>query len=302
MKGNRLAVTIGGILLLIFGAVLFCFQVRQSEVAFVSSLTGTSTQVQAPGLHARLPWPIQRVHKFDARVQTFEGKFEEALTSDGKPLMVQVYLGWKITSPQTFYNSFGGSTNDATRNLEGLIGSAKNAVVGKHPFGHFVSTEPAELKFVEVEQEMLDVIKSEAQRRFGISIEFLGIKRLGLPESIVQKVFERMKAERERLVQKYQGEGQARALEIGAKANRERDEILAKAEGEATRIRGQAEAEAASAYRILEQNPELHNYFKRLDALEIILRDRSTLILDTKTPPFDILKGPPASPAPKSNK
>ena len=300
MKGNRLAVTVGFILLLIFGAVLFCYQVRQSEVAFVSTFGNPSAGSVSPGLHPKFPWPIQKVHKFDGRVQSFEGKFEEALTRDGKPLMVQVYLGWKITNPQRFYSSFGGSTNDAIRNLDGLVGSVKNAVVGKHPFNHYVSTDPAQLKFDEIEKEMLTHIKSEAQAKYGVNIEFLGIKRLGIPETITQSVFARMKAERERLVQQYAGEGQAEAILITAKANRERDEVLAKADAEATRIRGQAEADAQDAYRILERNPELATFLMRIKALEDSLKDRATIIVDTKSPPFDYLRG--VNPSSKTNK
>jgi len=291
MKGNKLAVTIGMLLLVLFVLLLFFFQVRQSEVAFVSTFGNPTAGSVSPGLHFKLPWPIQKVHKFDARVQSFEGKFEEALTSDGKPLMVQVYLGWKIVNPQLFYSSFGGSTNDATRNLDGLVGSAKNAVVGKHPFNHYVSTDPAQLKFDDIEKEMLAYIKSEAQAKYGVNIEFLGIKRLGIPETITQSVFARMKAERERLVQQYQAEGQARAIEITAEANRKRDEILAKADAEATRVRGQAEADSQEAYRILERNPELATFLMRIKALEDSLKDRATLIVDTRTPPFDYLRG-----------
>ncbi|MBI3875070.1 MAG: protease modulator HflC [Verrucomicrobia bacterium] len=302
MKGNQLAVTVGFILLVIFGSVLFFFEVRQSEVAFVSTFGRASDAVFPPGLHGKLPWPIQKVHKFDARVQAFEGKFEEALTSDGKPLMVQVYLGWHITDPQKYYSSFGGSARDAERNLEGLVGSAKNAVVGKHPFAHYVSTDPAQLKFTEVEKQMETAIQNEAQKRYGIKIEFLGIKRLGLPEAITQKVFERMKEERQRLVLKYQGEGNSRAIEITAEANRKRDEALATAEGDATRIRGQAEAEAAAAYRVLEQNPELAIYLQKLSTFEQTMKEKATLILDPRTPPFDLLRGANAPTAPKSNK
>ncbi len=302
MKGNQLAVTVGFILLVIFAAVLFFFEVRQSEVAFVSTFGRASDAVFPPGLHGKLPWPIQKVHKFDARVQAFESKFEEALTSDGKPLMVQVYLGWRITDPQKYYSSFGGSAKDAERNLEGLVGSAKNAIVGKHPFAHYVSTDPAQLKFTEVEKQMEAAIQNEAQKRYGIKIEFLGIKRLGLPEAITQKVFERMKEERQRLVLKYQGEGNSRAIEITAAANRERDEALARAEGEATRIKGQAEAEAAAAYRVLEQNPELAIYLQKLSTFEQTMKERATLILDPRTPPFDLLRGANAPAAPKSNK
>ena len=125
---------------------------------------------------------------------------------------------------------------------------AKNAVVGKHPFADFISTDAKQLKFVEVEKEILDYVKREAAQKFGIGVEFLGIKKLGLPESVTQKVFDRMTAERQRQVESLKAQGEAEAMRIRSAADRDRDKILAEAEAKATAIRGQADAEAASAH------------------------------------------------------
>ena len=43
---------------------------------------------------------------------------------------------------------------------------------------------------------------------------------------ITGKVFERMRAERDRLVKQFNGEGEAKSLEIRSDANRKRDELL----------------------------------------------------------------------------
>ena len=45
----------------------------------------------------RAPWPIQKVHKLDKRIQNFESKFDEAFTPDGYNLLVAVYAGWRIS-------------------------------------------------------------------------------------------------------------------------------------------------------------------------------------------------------------
>ena len=118
---------------------------------------------------------------------------------------------------------------------------------------------------------------------------FLGIKRLGLPESASQRVFDRMREERMRLVNQYQGEGEAQAISIRTTADRDREEIISKAEKEAIRIRGEGDAEAAKSLAEFEKDPELAVFLLRLDALEKTLKDRSTLIFDERTPPFDML-------------
>ncbi|MBI5773575.1 MAG: protease modulator HflC, partial [Verrucomicrobia bacterium] len=247
--------------------------------------------IEEPGAYFKLPWPVQKVQKFDKRLQNFEDKFEETLTQDGKNLLVNVYAGWRIKDAALFRERFDGSVANAERSLEGLVRDAKNAVIGQHRFGDFISTNPAELKFEQIEDEMLVKIKGPALANYGIEVRFLGIKKLGLPESITAKVFERMKQERQKYVQEIQGKAERESIRIRSAADRERAEIIAKAQGEATRLRGQAEAEASQSLRALEQNPELALFLLKLNSMEEVLKERATLILDQRTPPFDLLKG-----------
>ena len=65
--------------------------------------------------------------------------------------------------------------------------------------------------------------------------------------------------------------------------------MLASAEGEALRIRGKGEAEAAKYLEVFQQNPELAKLIFGLNALQDSLKERSILIFDRRTPPFDIL-------------
>ena len=68
-------------------------------------------------------------------------------------------------------------------------------------------------------------------------------------------------------------------------------EMRANAESRATEIRGQGEAEAANALAVFQQEPALANFIFDLDALQDSLKERSTLIFDQNTPPFNLLTG-----------
>ena len=94
MNKHPISLVTGGILLLIFASILFCFQVRQSEVAVVTTFGKYSRTISDPGLRYKLPWPIQKVYRFDNRLQNFERKFEQTTTGDAKPLIIEVYIGW----------------------------------------------------------------------------------------------------------------------------------------------------------------------------------------------------------------
>lgn len=293
MKRNTLTLIIGAVLILIFALLLFVFQVRQSEVAVVTTFGNPTRPITKPGLYLKWPWPIQRVYKFDQRIQTFEDKFTEGFTADNNTLLTMVYVGWRITDPRTFFPKFAdGSVSAAERTLEGIVSNAKGAVVGNHALADFVNADESKLQFDAIEKEIQTLVEAQLRTNdCGIKIEFLGLKKLGLPESVTQTVFDRMTSERTVLAAKLQFEGEAEAQKIKSAADRQAAETLANAEAEATRIRGEGEAKAAELLPIFEQNPALANFELRLKALEQSLKERATLIFDERTPPFDLFQG-----------
>lgn len=293
MNRNPISILIGAILLLIFVALLFVFQVRQSEIAVVTTFGKPTRTVSQPGgPYWKMPWPIQKVYKFDQRIQDYEDKFTEDLTADNNNLLTQLYVGWRITDAEVFFPRFAnGSVVEAEKVLEGMIRSAKSAVIGRHALSDFVSAEQ-KVKFAQVEQEILDTLKAQLKsNNYGMDVEFLGIKRLGLPESVTQSVFDRMKSERNVLSSRSRFEGEAEAQKIRSAADRTAAELSANAEAKATRIRGQGEAAAAQTLPVFQQEPELAAFLIRLGALEASLTDRTILIFDQNSPPFDLLDG-----------
>jgi len=158
--------------------------------------------------------------------------------------------------------------------------------------GDLVNADEKQLKFDAIEQEIKGIIQQQvAAGNYGIEIEFLGLKKLGLPEGVTTAVFDRMKSERERIASKSQYEGEAEAQKIRSDAEREAAKLLADAEAQATDIKGKGEAEAAKSLTAFQQHPELANFLFRLKALESSLKERSTLIFDQQTPPFDLFRG-----------
>jgi membrane protease subunit HflC len=290
-----LTLVIGLLLIIIFGLLLFVFQVRQSEVAVVTTFGKPTRPITQPGAYLKWPWPIQKVWWFDQRVQNFEDRLTEGLTRDSFNLLTSVYVGWRVSDPTAFFPRFAGSANPiaaAETLLDQWLGNAKTSIVGKHPLSDFVSTSDNGTNFVAIEAEILAAIRSQIRaNNFGLEIEFLGIKRLLLPESVSQSVFERMTSERKVLADRFQYEGEAEAQRIRSDAERKAAELLASAEGQATEIKGKGEAEAAKSLKVFQQNPELASFIFRLSALEGSLKERSILIFDQHTPPFDLFRG-----------
>src|SRR5512136_2887072 len=99
MKRNPLTLIIGLLLILIFGFLLFSFQVRTTEVAVVTTFGKPTRPITEPGLYPKAPWPIQKVWTFDKRTQNFEDKLTQGLTSDSFNLLTSVYVGWSVSDP-----------------------------------------------------------------------------------------------------------------------------------------------------------------------------------------------------------
>jgi hypothetical protein len=72
---------------------------------------------------------------------------------------------------------------------------------------------------------------------------------------------------------------------------RDGDDAVCLSPIQAIRIRGEGEAKAAELLPVFELNPALANFDLRLKALEQSLKEKSTLIFDQRTPPFDLFQG-----------
>jgi len=295
MKRNLFSLSIGALIVVVFLFLLFSFQVRQSEVAVVTTFGKPTRIINQPGLNWKAPPPIERVYKFDQRTQNFEDRLTEGQTRERFNILTSVYVGWRITNAATFLPKFAGNASpiiEAEKKLDDRLGNIKMAVVGRHSLSDFISVSDNGTNLVAIEKEILRSIQNEvSSNNWGLEITFLGLKRLQLPESVSKEVLNRMQAERKVLAERSQNEGEKEASIIRSDADRRAAEMLSQAESEAIEIRGKGEAQAAEYLAVFNKNPELANFIFELNALESSLKDRSILIFDQHTPPFDILRG-----------
>ena len=300
---------LGLIVALILLTAVFSFQLNQTEVAIVTTF-GRPEVVSEPGLHFRWPYPFQKVYFFDKRIRCYEGsngKLEEIVTKDSHNITVGIFVNYRISDVELFFRTLNDVAN-AEDVLNGLMRSAKNAEFGKREFNSIIvysgmstadvknagdGKEP-EIKF---NQSALNEIAADIKKdlsketaQYGIEIVDVGINSLGVPKSVTEKVFERMINERKQYTEKKISEGKRLAEEIRVKANKTRDEDIAKAEAEALKLRGEGDAAAAASYKAFAADAELAEFLRKIEALRVMMRGRTTLIINTDMPPFDILK------------
>ena len=279
------------------GAVLltavFSFQLDQSESAVVSTF-GRPQAVTSPGLHFRWPFPFQRIYRFDHRVRCFEGgagKLEETLTSDQHNILVGIYITWQIDDVEKFFITFNTISN-AEEQLNSWMRGFKNAAFGQYRFDEIINTDGKNIKINDISRKIKENLSSQTSA-YGIKIINVGINTLNVPKTITEQVFARMIAERQRIADKNLAEGESEARQIRIKADSDRTIAIADAEAKAKEIRAKGDAEAAAYYAAFQKDPELALFLRQLDSLRRVLKGRTTLVLDTDTAPFNLLKSTP---------
>lgn len=284
-------IILGLIVMFIFLIVIISYQVDDREIALVVTTSKVSDKPVGPGLHFRWPYPIQKIVKFDNRYRIFDGnvgKLEETLTKDKHNIIAGIYTIYKIENPVVFYKELEDVTK-AEERLNAWMRSVKTETFGRYDFNQLVNDNPKEMKLSEMEADMTKRL-SEIAGKFGLEIKTVGIKAINIPEKVTENVFERMISERKAQAEEYRSKGIKDAQDIKTEADRKVSDILAQAEAEAQKIRAEGDAAAAQYYTVFKEDPQLAAFLRKLDALKKVIQDKTTLILDTNTAPFDLFK------------
>ena len=288
---------IGGTLIaVLLIAYMITFQVRFSEVGVVRTFGeiregGVLTE---PGLYWKLPWPIQKVDRYDARIQTTTTTGEETPTRDGKNIIISTTICWRIEDPYTFTIRCKNMA-DGEERVKIRVRNDQKTVISNYDFAHFVSTDPDQLRYDQIETELAEAVQEIASQLYGIRIDRVAIESLALPESISTTVIDAMKKEREAIAQRYTSEGESQAQQIKETAESIAGTILSFADRKAAEIVAEGQARSIQYNRVFSQDEALAVFLLQIENIPKILSDRATLILDQ--PIFTSLfeESPPAS-------
>lgn len=237
------------------------------------------------GLHFKPPY--QSAIRIDRRLQIYDPKPSEFLAKEKKNVDLDVFVCWRVDEPKRFVETVNGFEG-AKDLLHDIVWAELAAEIGRNELEALVSVEPETHRLDELVGKVTEACQGRARSAYGIAIVDVRLKRIGLPEQVRESVFNRMRAERQRIAGQYRAEGEEKALEIRAEADKEYQVTLAQADAEATKIRGEAEAEAIRIYSEAHQkDPELYELVRSLEAYEKFLDDKTTVLLSADS---DLLK------------
>ena len=263
------------------------YTVGEREYAMLFALGELKTVVTEPGLHFKLPAPLQNVVYLDKRILTLDASGADLVqTSEKKNLMIDTFVKWRIGDARRYWVSFQGSERAASDRLAMLLRDVLNIAVNKRTVNQITSSE-REKAMAEITELLQARVKA-----LGIDIVDVRMKRVDFTPEISESVYSRMEAERKRVASEERSKGAAQAERIRAGADRQSEVILAEAYRDAQKTKGEGDGEAARIYAdAFGKDPEFARFYRSLEAYRRSFSQKSdVMVFDTSADFFSYLK------------
>ncbi len=258
--------------LLVVGS-MSVFTVRETERAIKFRLGEILTAELEPGLHVKLPF-VNNVRYFDARVQTLDQEPQRFLTQEKKNLIVDAFVKWRIGDVRRFYITVQGDTGRANLRLAEIVQEGLRNEFGKRTIREIISGDRVQIT------KLLQERATKAAASLGVEVVDVRLKRVDLPESVSESVYQRMAAERERVAREFRAEGAEASERIRAEADRRRTVIVAEAQRDAERIRGAGDARATETYATAYQrDADFYAFYRSLEAYRKSLDSKDDVLV-----------------------
>ena len=270
--------------------------VDQHRYAVVYAMGELRDVIKEPGLHWKLPAPLQNVVYLDKRLQTLDTPDgERYATLEKKELAIDAFAKWKIVDPRQYLVATGAAGDRAGNERSGdklaqLVRNAIAAETATRSVSDVVSGQRGALAAA-----VRDRVAKEA-RGLGLEVVDVRLKRVEFSDQVNTAVIERMKAERTRIANEVRATGTAEGEQIRGDAERQRTTLLAEAQRDAETIRGDGDAKAAQIYAAsFGKNPEFYRFYRSMEAYKATFKGKSDiLVLDSNSEVFKYFKGPGA--------
>lgn len=275
----RLFAVLAAVAAFLIGASVFT--VAETEKAILLQLGKIVDADFQPGLHFKKPF-INEVRKFDARIRMLDSDPEPFLTSEKKNVNVDFYVNWRIADLSTYYTATsGGDENAARMRLNEIIKDGLKAEFSQRTIKEVVSGERGEV------MDILARTSSQRAVQFGIEIVDVRVKRIDLPLRVSDSVYQRMRAERNRVAKDFRARGAEAKERIQADADRQSTVLLAEAERDAEILRGEGDAKAAEIYaEAFGKDPEFFAFHRSLQAYRNSMTNNNDMLVITPDSEF----------------
>lgn len=283
----------GGILLgiMLFIWSLFGFYLVEEGSRGILTQFGKYVDTTMPGLHWRMPTPIQAVQIVNLEQQRFveigyrSGGRQQAqgsvpkealmLTQDENIIDIRLAVQYQVKDGKNYL--FKVANPDET--LKQVIESAQRAVIGKNTMD-FVLTEGRGRIADEIKTEIQQIVD---QYQMGIRVSNVSLVDAQPPDEVQSAFEDAIKAREDE--QRLKNEAEAYANEVVPKARGSAARLLEEADGHKSRVIARAEGEAGRFKELLaeyEKAPDITRRRMYLETMQEVMGQTDTVLVDVK--------------------
>lgn len=265
------------LLILLLNSYFIIYQGQAGLVLRLGQLTQVEKSMSVhgylPGLHFKIPL-IDTLKKFDMRLQTLDIQSSRIVTAEKKDVIVDFYVKWRINDLPLYYKRTNGNIQKVNTLLSQQLNGALRAQFGRRTIKEVVSDEREQI------MHALSKKAAKTASSLGIQVVDVRIKRIDLPEEVSNAVYERMRAERERVAKEHRSEGRAKAEAIRAQADAEAAVIVANANATAQGLRAEGDAGAGKIYiAAYSKDATFYNFMRSLQAYTAAFSNKNDVLL-----------------------
>lgn len=277
-------ISIVGVSVLLFILILFgsaTFNTEQNEYGIVREFGKIVRVIDKAGLNFKIPF-IQSVSKVSKSDIMYDISASDVITRDKKTMVSDSLAIWRISDPLKFVQTLSGQRANAEARLNTTIYNSMKNIISNLTQAEMITSRDGMLGTM-----IMENIGSTFDQ-YGIELKAVEIKRLDLPSSNKDAVYERMISERNNIAAQYTAEGESEAKKIKNQTDADIAIRISKAKSEAETLVAEGEAEymkiLSSAYSD-KKRAEFYEFVRSLDALSISMKgDNKTIILDSNSP------------------
>lgn len=275
------------VIILALTAFTTWYTVDESEQAVILTFGNAQEGTTEPGLHFKLPWPIQKVEKLSKETYSMQFGYKQngkdveefpeetkMITGDENIVLADLVVQWKITEPTKFLFS--------SENPEELLRDATSAslrsIIGSSKIDDALTSGKAE-----IEADVRDLLSNLIKKYdIGISIMAVKLQDVELPNDEVRKAFTNVTDARETMNTKM---NEARKYENKRlnEAKGEKEAIIYNAQGDKAARVEQARGDVAvfdKLYEGYQTNPQITKERLIIETIEQVLPKAEVYIMN----------------------
>ena len=309
----KILVVLGGLALVALIVVSqSLYVVDVTEQVIITRFGNPQSVTSNPGLYVKAPF-VDTVLRFDKRVLRIDAPAVSMPDIEKQNMTIDSYARYRIVDPLQFFKTLQ-TENTARTRLGDIVTSSLRDEIARSSRTQIIGAERVldENDVPVIDEDGLPIIEPSESRtellenvfeatkklveegKFGVAIIDVRMKRADFSDRVQDSIYNRMRAERNRIATRFRSEGEEEDLKIRAQANKQREIILAEAERTGSEVRGRGEAEAIRILAdALNRDPEFFAFRRSLESYQKFLNQRTTVILSSEADLFKFLQEPP---------